>query len=52
MTGTLPPADGREYYWSNNTDTWEPAQHEADHSDCTQPHRTADGYTNCDGHPL
>ncbi|MFG3051848.1 hypothetical protein ACGFZP_12985 [Kitasatospora sp. NPDC048239] len=24
----------------------------ADHSDCIQPHRTVDGYTDCDGQPL
>jgi hypothetical protein len=25
---------------------------EADHSDCIHPHRTADGYADCDGRPL
>ncbi|OMI34433.1 hypothetical protein [Streptomyces sparsogenes] len=25
---------------------------DADHDDCFQPHRTADGYVDCDGRPL
>ncbi|WP_199881801.1 hypothetical protein [Streptomyces sp. CB03911] len=49
--GSLPPADGREYYWSNHTNRWELAPVDA-HADCIEPHRTADGYANCDGRPL
>jgi len=50
--GSLPPADGREYYWNLRTEAWELASTEADHSDCIHPHRTADGYADCDGRPL
>ncbi|MGW6912532.1 hypothetical protein ACWGB8_01720 [Kitasatospora sp. NPDC054939] len=50
--GSLPPADGRDYYWSTHANQWELADTEPDHSDCIHPHRTADGYTDCDGRPL
>ena len=55
--GSLPPDDGRWWYWNTARHAWAlsvDGEPDGDpHADCIQPHTGADGeHYDCDGRPL
>ena len=57
--GSLPPGDGRWWYWNTGQQAWvlasndEPDADDDPHAGCYQPHRgPAGNYHDCDGRPL
>lgn len=57
-SGSLPPDDGRWWYWHTTQQAWVLAADDGPdidqdpHAGCYQPHTGPDGYTDCDGRPL
>jgi hypothetical protein len=50
--GSMPPDDGRWYFWSGTA--WVVASYDSDdpHAGCYMPHHGPNGYQDCGGRPL